>query len=75
MANKINEVQILREYCERRWDNQDKYYGDSISRLYRNIVWVTVFMLVSLVSLMIGVNSEIHKLQNRVDHIEQTWSE
>ena len=75
MANKINEVQILREYCERRWDNQDKYYEACLSRLNKNIILGLVLMFIFMVGTIIGFAHDVTSLQTRVDHIEQTWSE
>ena len=73
MANKTP-VEILRDYCERRWDIQDDW-----------MVWFEKwvkqwFVLSGVLAIAIGisvtiVSHRVDKLQARVDHIEQTWSE
>ena len=75
MANKQTEVEILREYCERRWDNQDEYYEECLSRLNRNIILGLVLMFIFMVGTIIAFAHDVTSLQARIDHIEQTWSE
>lgn len=76
MASKatINEVQFLREYCERRWQAQDDYFESCFNLLRTGII--TLFAITLLGSFVCDwmLVSKVNKLQNRVQTIEQTWS-
>ena len=73
MANKTP-VEILRDYCERRWDIQDDWmvWFEKWVKQWFVVAWVFGIALGVSVAIM---SHRVDKLQTRVDHIEQTWSE
>ena len=73
MANKTP-VEILRDYCERRWDIQEDWCDWFQKWVKQWFVVAWVFGIALGVSVAI-VSHRVDKLQARVDHIEQTWSE
>ena len=73
MANKTP-VEILRDYCEKRWDIQDDWmvWFEKWVKQWFVVAWVFGVALGVSVAIM---SHRVDKLQARVDHIEQTWSE
>ena len=72
-ANKTP-VEILRDYCERRWDIQEDWcdWFQTWVKQWFVVAWVFGIALGVSVAIM---SHRVDKLQARVDHIEQTWSE
>lgn len=73
MANKTP-VEILRDYCEKRWNIQDDWMAwfEKWVRQWFIVIWFFGLALGVSVSVM---SHRVDKLQARIDHIEQTWSE
>ena len=67
-------VEILRDYCERRWDIQEDWcdWFQKWVKQWFVVAWVFGIALGVSVAIM---SHRVDKLQARVDHIEQTWGE
>ena len=75
MNNKIKSVEILHDYCEKRWNIQDEYISSCFRYAQKVIIILASILLLTMTTMSLILASDVAKLQNRVDHIEQTWGE
>lgn len=70
-----NSVDILRAYCEKRWEIQDEYFESCYKGLRNMTMWVWIILFVFSIANNFILIHDIGKLEHRVATIEQTWSE
>lgn len=59
-------TQLLYNYCERRFDLQDEYYEDKITRTQRFVAWALVGVCVIFFGLTCLLANHVDNLQNQM---------
>lgn len=77
MANKTTNsaIDLLHKYCDKQIDLLGDFVLDMYNTIHKTIVWVFVITLLASLGMSAILAHEVVQLQNRVQTIEQTWSE
>ena len=77
MANKTTNsaIDLLHEYCDKQIDLLGDFVADMYNTINKTIIWVFVLTLLASFGMSTILTHEVVQLKNRVQTIEQTWSE
>lgn len=77
MANKTTNsaIDLLHKYCDEQIDLLGDFVADMYNTIHKTIIWVFVITLLASFGMSAILAHEVVQLKNRVQTIEQTWSE
>ena len=77
MVNKTtnSSIDLLHEYCDKQIDLLGDFVVEVYDTIHKTIIWAFVITLLASLGMSAILTHEVVQLKNRVQTIEQTWSE